>query len=948
MSTIDNIKANVRLGLIGLDCVPPQGNEYPPKTGLIFPIADLLVDELCSPSEEPPVIAFWDPTGGLPESPEIGDRYIAAANGNGWQTNNIYAWVGDAWSVIPYRLGRIVYIVNEDTWYGAMDDGWYKLLEAGLPDGGDASQYFRGDKTLANFDASARAALSGTSPISYNSTTGVISHTDDVNTRHVSDAQIAVWNAKMDVLSRTVTADDAATGVVTDSGGNIAVPIPVTVPAGLDTSVLPATGTISLRAWLTAIRNNVSWLMANKAAVNHIHDDRYVKKTGDTMTGDLVFEGCPPDVYGTRTYGPIIHDTMGNLMNMFLRQLYADSTDKAFHILTTAAYGIGLVHKNGTTDERFDFTNGTTTIQTDSDSATSVPMARIITQNVSNNGSVTGSYLTLMRPVLNRTYINNVPDRTPDSNTRILGISGSAPASSSAARNIVGYTIAALKAALNLTASNIPDLDAAKITSGVFGVDRIPNLSYLPLSGGTLTGNLTVNRGVINCYGAGNNFNENIRLLPAPNGYATIYFSRNDTLSGDTAGGMGFHLLPAGSDAFKIGSNVNNAATTAITIKPSTNAVTARLSGLSSQVVQGDGTYINKGGLNGLIHNLFPSVISAPQWLVGFDDNFTNPGHITIANAKTLLGLNNYLPLAGGNLTGNVTFNNASSYLNFANSGTQSRNLLYATMGDNDLFRIAVGATASNAGFAEFATADDGNEPIYVRQYTGVFSAVTRTLTLLDKDGYTQLPSYLQVWSGQNKSSETPGSASHLIFKNSGTDNYLRNWAPGNNKVICTNHVGSIMSESALPVALGGTDATTKTAAAYNLHSTNIDIVLADYVHVHTSSNEGGRLGIGAFRRKMFDNKFGAADGNLNATTHNDTPFIGSINITSNGPENYTGWAYIINIPHRGGTADGTGYRLQVVFTEMSSLNSIKLYMRKCVNNQWCGWQIIGITAIVV
>lgn len=60
-------------------------------------------------------------------------------------------------------------------------------------------------------------------------------------------------------------------------------------------------------------------------------------------------------------------------------------------------------------------------------------------------------------------------------------------------------------------------------------------------------------------------------------------------------------------------------------------------------------------------------------------------------------------------------------------------------MADNDFCRILVGGS-SNAGYVEIATADDGNEPIYVRQYTGVFSTVTRTLTLLDGSGNTQFP----------------------------------------------------------------------------------------------------------------------------------------------------------------------------------------------------------------
>jgi hypothetical protein len=61
-------------------------------------------------------------------------------------------------------------------------------------------------------------------------------------------------------------------------------------------------------------------------------------------------------------------------------------------------------------------------------------------------------------------------------------------------------------------------------------------------------------------------------------------------------------------------------------------------------------------------------------------------------------------------------------------------------MADNDYFRILIGGTASNAGYVEIATADDGTEPIYVRQYTGVFANLVRTATLLDSSGNTTFP----------------------------------------------------------------------------------------------------------------------------------------------------------------------------------------------------------------
>lgn len=60
--------------------------------------------------------------------------------------------------------------------------------------------------------------------------------------------------------------------------------------------------------------------------------------------------------------------------------------------------------------------------------------------------------------------------------------------------------------------------------------------------------------------------------------------------------------------------------------------------------------------------------------------------------------------------------------------------------GDNDYGRVAYGGTASDAGWMEIASCDGGNEPIYARQYTGVFTTVKRTATLLDANGNTVFP----------------------------------------------------------------------------------------------------------------------------------------------------------------------------------------------------------------
>lgn len=80
-------------------------------------------------------------------------------------------------------------------------------------------------------------------------------------------------------------------------------------------------------------------------------------------------------------------------------------------------------------------------------------------------------------------------------------------------------------------------------------------------------------------------------------------------------------------------------------------------------------------------------------------------------------------------------------------TGGNERNLLYQQMADNDFFRIRCGGP-SNQGWVEIATADDGTEPIYVRQYTGAFSSITRTLTLLDGSGNTICPGNLLTYGG--------------------------------------------------------------------------------------------------------------------------------------------------------------------------------------------------------
>lgn len=120
------------------------------------------------------------------------------------------------------------------------------------------------------------------------------------------------------------------------------------------------------------------------------------------------------------------------------------------------------------------------------------------------------------------------------------------------------------------------------------------------------------------------------------------------------------------------------------------------------------------------------------------------------------------------------------SSLNVASASVASK--VYGQVGDtgshelvrcdmnNDQFRIIAGSNGNN-GWAEIATADDGSEPIYVRQYTGVFSSVKRTLTLLDTNGYTHFPSYINIGGNENNNSSPD-----RVWGSNSSDSYLRSY----------------------------------------------------------------------------------------------------------------------------------------------------------------------------
>jgi hypothetical protein len=123
----------------------------------------------------------------------------------------------------------------------------------------------------------------------------------------------------------------------------------------------------------------------------------------------------------------------------------------------------------------------------------------------------------------------------------------------------------------------------------------------------------------------------------------------------------------------------------------------------------------------------------------------------------------------------NISVNHASSADTalkvFGQVGDTGSHELVRCYMNNDQFRIIAGSSGNNNGWAEIATADDGNEPIYVRQYSGVFSSVVRTLTLLDANGYTHFPSYINIGGNENNNSSPD-----RVWGSNSSDSYLRSY----------------------------------------------------------------------------------------------------------------------------------------------------------------------------
>lgn len=249
--------------------------------------------------------------------------------------------------------------------------------------------------------------------------------------------------------------------------------------------------------------------------------------------------------------------------------------------------------------------------------------------------------------------------------------------------------------------------------------------------------------------------------------------------------------------------------------------------------------------------------------------------------------------------------------------GTNAADLIYARMAESDYFRIRVGGTGSNAGYAEIATADDGTEPIYVRQYTGAFATLTRTATLLDGSGNTNFPGTVSApnITAANGRLEATGTSSNLpqVLLHIPNVRYSRL---------------RMSTDGVIHAQDGGSDAYVNMKAANFIGNLSGNAATA----TKATQDSGGNVITGTYKRKNYTCT------NFNSALTDGQYHVGGTNITG-AP--YTGNIYGVLLVYLndGGTHNNSNNWIWQQFYDTGG----RYYFRYKVNSGgWTAWVLIA------
>ena len=319
-------------------------------------------------------------------------------------------------------------------------------------------------------------------------------------------------------------------------------------------------------------------------------------------------------------------------------------------------------------------------------------------------------------------YTNAQPNITSVGTLTSLNVTGNITAGNVSGGNLVSATY------ISGDGSLLTNLNAANVTGSYSNANVA---AYLP----TYTGNVSANYFIGNGSTLTNITGANITGNAPFAGTANYANTANAVTGANVSGNVSYAITSnwANTANAVTGTNVSGNVNWAITSNYANTANAVAGADVSGQV--------SNALIAGTVYtNAQPNITS-----VGTLTSLSASGNITVSGAGTYF-------------IGNL---NTPTY-----TGTTNVAIVSAGMATSDYFRILVGGTAADSGFVEFATADNGNEPIYFRQYTGIsgtpFQTVARTLTLLDDSGNTIMPGNLSVTNGNVTANYFIGNGSTL------------------------------------------------------------------------------------------------------------------------------------------------------------------------------------------
>lgn len=185
-----------------------------------------------------------------------------------------------------------------------------------------------------------------------------------------------------------------------------------------------------------------------------------------------------------------------------------------------------------------------------------------------------------------------------------------------------------------------------------------------------------------------------------------------------------------------------------------------------------------------------------PMWLWGSN---TKPSETYVYNPS------NFHVAYADNATNAAT----ATTVNATAPNGGATDLVFGIMANDDSARIRVGGSSDN-GWLEIATSDNGNEPIYARQYSGSFlqdgaKSITNEAVLLDGSGNTKFPHNVTAANFVGHLAGNADSATKIV--NNGNRNNLANGtkAPSGLSVYqCYTHSGYPQPYGNV-VSIGGT-----------------------------------------------------------------------------------------------------------------------------------------------